>query len=509
MDEVERDWQKTHRSKKSGVSILSHLRLVRDEMQLRSELERSALVNSFLTGPTGLLSVNGNLDVVTDRIVAALAPENRELGRIILEALYQAEGSKKSLFLSYVLAQKSDTGRLSEALVLKSILDAYGVPGVKLAQYLAFTDEFKVFKSTLDTYQDAAMPISYYELLLLIQERLGEKWSSEKFRIVEILGTGSVNIAVEYVDLRTGEPGVLNISRKDITTKTSEDFHRMERLLQALSQHPQHGPKFDFVVGLMGIIKNSVSLEFDKKHAFEVQKEVQDLYNREVNGWKVRTVDAYSQEGMTIMMQKAPGKDEPAAATVAGDARLVLAALAEYSGARVDHDGWIAELRAADHAGAAHPDLVAGDVLATDLRVHQRDARRVAGDLVGTRPDPAQGSVAGNRRDDTGDVAADAVADQRGTRVVADAHVGPEDVVVADLTRERGVDDQPVARDVVVGDDPGRRRADDPAPDLDRFRRFAGNGKDDDRPVAGAWDRCGLSAHRCDRGRVAPDHRLA
>ena len=30
-------------------------------------------------------------------------------------------------------------------IVLKSLLDAYGVPGVKLAQYLAFTNEFKSF----------------------------------------------------------------------------------------------------------------------------------------------------------------------------------------------------------------------------------------------------------------------------------------------------------------------------------------------------------------------------
>ena len=39
--------------------------------------------------------------------------------------------------------------------------------------------------------------------------------------------------------------------------------------------------------------------------------------------------------------------------TVAGDIALVLAAFADHAGARVDHDPWIAELRAAEVAGAA------------------------------------------------------------------------------------------------------------------------------------------------------------
>jgi acetolactate synthase-1/2/3 large subunit len=39
--------------------------------------------------------------------------------------------------------------------------------------------------------------------------------------------------------------------------------------------------------------------------------------------------------------------------TAAGDARLVLAALADYTGDRVDHEGWIAELRDAESKAAA------------------------------------------------------------------------------------------------------------------------------------------------------------
>lgn len=307
IDKMESDIQGIGNNRKVGVSLISHVVELKKTMQLRSEVERAALVNSFLTGPTGLIKDKQNLAVVSERILAAVTAENRDFARIMLDSLYQAEGMSKSVFLSYVLAQKSTSSSLSEALVLKSILDAYGVPGVKLAQYLSFTDEFRSFKSTLETYQDAALPLSYYEMLELIQDRLGDKWNAEKFRIVKILGSGSVNIAVEYVDLETGKSGVINVSRSNIVTKTSEDFYRFELLLKSLSGNPTHGRKFDFVVGLMNIIKSSVSLEFDKKHAFEIQRELQALYNRDVKGWKVRTVDAYSVEGMTIMMQKAPG----------------------------------------------------------------------------------------------------------------------------------------------------------------------------------------------------------
>jgi acetolactate synthase I/II/III large subunit len=46
--------------------------------------------------------------------------------------------------------------------------------------------------------------------------------------------------------------------------------------------------------------------------------------------------------------------------TVAGDAVLVLAALADYAGDRVDHSGWIAELRDAESRGAANDAVLLG-----------------------------------------------------------------------------------------------------------------------------------------------------
>jgi acetolactate synthase-1/2/3 large subunit len=70
--------------------------------------------------------------------------------------------------------------------------------------------------------------------------------------------------------------------------------------------------------------------------------------------------------------------------TVVGDARLVLAALAEYSGARVDHDGWIAELRAAEQAAAAADAalLTADTSPIKPSRIYAELGKRLADDAV-------------------------------------------------------------------------------------------------------------------------------
>lgn len=303
--EVENDLNK--KQSVSGYSFISHIMEARDNLQVRSELERAAFVNSFLTGPTGLVHDERGLNFVTEKILSLVSEPNRDFARLMMKALIKAEGPKRSVILSYILAQQSGAAQLTEAHIFKSFIDAYGVPGVKLAQYLSFTNEFKSFGPMLESYQDAAMPINYFEMIELVKTRMGSRWDPGRYRVVKLIGSGSVNVAVEIENLVTGGHEVLNISRQDIETKTAEDFHRFDLLLQMLSEDPTQGKKFEFVTGLMRIIRDSVTLEFDKRHAFEIQKEVQALYNRDINGWKVRTVDAYEFDGMTIRMQKAPG----------------------------------------------------------------------------------------------------------------------------------------------------------------------------------------------------------
>ncbi len=70
--------------------------------------------------------------------------------------------------------------------------------------------------------------------------------------------------------------------------------------------------------------------------------------------------------------------------TVVGDARLILTGLAEYSGPRVDHDAWIVELRAAEHAAAkSDAGLLAADTAPIKpSRIYGELAKRLADDAV-------------------------------------------------------------------------------------------------------------------------------
>jgi acetolactate synthase-1/2/3 large subunit len=79
--------------------------------------------------------------------------------------------------------------------------------------------------------------------------------------------------------------------------------------------------------------------------------------------------------------QRAHHVDVP---TVAGDARLVLAALAGYTGDRVDRTDWVAELRAAEERGrAADAELLAADSSPIKpSRIYGELAKRLADDAV-------------------------------------------------------------------------------------------------------------------------------
>ncbi len=284
---------------------------MREEMKFRSVIERAMVINSILTGPNSMLAKEEGLKKVHQHLLKSVSSDNREMAETILKALSDAEKGNKSLILSYALSQKSEAasgeGPLTEALVLRSLLDSYGVPGVKLAQYLAFTSEFKNFQSALEVYQDAAMPISYYEALLLIQKRMGANWDPSLYRVNKLLGSGSVNIAIEYENLKTGKAEVVSLSRDEIEVKTKEDFRRFQLLLKELTKTDAQKKKFDFIIGLMELIQKSVTLEFDKPHSFKMQKSVKNLYSQKVDGWNIQTIDAYAVKDMALFMEKAPG----------------------------------------------------------------------------------------------------------------------------------------------------------------------------------------------------------
>jgi thiamine pyrophosphate-dependent acetolactate synthase large subunit-like protein len=96
-------------------------------------------------------------------------------------------------------------------------------------------------------------------------------------------------------------------------------------------------------------------------------------FGRFGNARVVHVVDAISQVAHHI--------DVP---TVAGDAGLVLRALADYAGPRVDHEAWIAELCSTEAAGrAAHQALLAAaDSPIRPSRIYGELGKRLARDAV-------------------------------------------------------------------------------------------------------------------------------
>ncbi|MDO8403142.1 MAG: acetolactate synthase [Pseudomonas sp.] len=91
------------------------------------------------------------------------------------------------------------------------------------------------------------------------------------------------------------------------------------------------------------------------------------------NAQVVHVIDAESQRAAHITVP-----------TVVGDSNLVLRALADHTGARTDHDGWISELRAAEEAGrAADAVLLANsDAPIRPSRIYGELSRRLARDAV-------------------------------------------------------------------------------------------------------------------------------
>ena len=70
--------------------------------------------------------------------------------------------------------------------------------------------------------------------------------------------------------------------------------------------------------------------------------------------------------------------------TVVGDTTQILQALADHRGARVDHEGWITELRAAESAGRAADQLLLASAVAPirPSRIYGELAKRLARDAV-------------------------------------------------------------------------------------------------------------------------------
>jgi hypothetical protein len=292
-----------------NVSLVEVVRNGRSQMSRAEPMARLLVTNSFLAGPSSILATEQGQGKLLDHLLAKVRPERQQLARNLAEVLLESHGRSESLAVAFVLSQSAPGGKgeLDEAAILNSLFDAYGVPGIKFKQYLAFTSDFAEFRSAFESSQDAAMPLNYYQCIRLLEKRFDGQWP-QALEVEKLLGSGSVNLALSYEDKTTGETGVASVARESVDVASEYDFQRLDRLLGLLTRTPEQEEKYGFLKGLAQVIRKSVTLEFDKDAAFGMQQQVQPLYNRQVNGWNVRTVEAFSQEHQTIFMQKAPGQ---------------------------------------------------------------------------------------------------------------------------------------------------------------------------------------------------------
>ena len=305
-------------SESQNLAPLSEsLQTTRQNMAEADNQSRVIVANSFLAGPSGILRSEEGREAVINYFLKDLAPGNRELGEQIARGVLASHGEADTLAVAFILGQKPEEpkegqdpdkkGKLGEAKILNRLFDAYGVPGIKMKQYLAFTSEFGEFKEAFESAQDASMPLNYFQVLKLVQARFGEEWPKD-LEIDRVLGSGSVNVAIRYRNETTGKREVVALGREDIEESTAYDFARFNKFIAELTKTPEDREKFGYVLGLLNLINSSVALEFDKESALNVQQTAFRTYKHEKNGWKVRSIDAYRVENLGLFMEEAKGK---------------------------------------------------------------------------------------------------------------------------------------------------------------------------------------------------------
>ncbi|MFK8136755.1 MAG: hypothetical protein AB8E15_00200 [Bdellovibrionales bacterium] len=296
------------RDLKSGFSIDSSVRSLREKMASANIMERTIVANSFLAGPSGLPASQAGLDFILNRLLNSIDSENLEFTKKVARAILRSDGLSSSLSIAYILAQKSNHAKssLSEGELLKAAFESKGVPGIKLGQYLAFTAPNEDLRRNLSKLQDSAKELNYFETLQLVNNRFKNNWPKSLI-ILGTLGSGSVNVAVEYLENGKKASEVLSLLRDSIEHSTKEDFLRLEKVISELNRTSEDRKTFGYLQGLLNIIFKSVELEFDKKNAFEVQKSLGPIYRAQRNGWTVKTLDVRSFNDVAVFMEKAEG----------------------------------------------------------------------------------------------------------------------------------------------------------------------------------------------------------
>lgn len=284
---------------------------LKQKMNDSDELSRSLIIHSFLTGPTGILLENKGQVLLEAELFKDIPVESRASVNLVIAALKAAEGREYGLLLSYAIAQKksvhADTGHSpAGANLLKAFLESYGVPGTKFGQFMAFSSRFKAFRSAFESFQDSALPLSYIGMLKLLEKSMGVPWDPNRFEVVAIKGSGSVNIAITVNDRQLGTNKILNVLREDVEIEAKNDFKRFQNFVNELNKVSKNSD-LAFVGGVARLVEDSVGSEFNKPRAKQMHDYSEKQYAHRVGEWTVRSVHVDEVLGRSLVMDIAPG----------------------------------------------------------------------------------------------------------------------------------------------------------------------------------------------------------
>lgn len=281
------------------------------KMTESDELSRSLIIHSFLTGPTGILLEPTGQAKLEAELFKDVPAESRASISLVVAALKAAEGREYGLLLSYAIAQKKsaqpgDSGGLAGANLLKAFLESYGVPGTKFGQFMAFSSRFKAFRSAFESFQDSALPLSYIGMLKLLEKSMGIPWDPNRFEVLEIKGSGSVNIAITVNDRKLKSKKILNVLREDVEIEARNDFKRFQKFVAELNKISANSD-LAFIGGVARLVEDSVVSEFDKPRAKRMHDYSEAQYAHRVGEWTVRSVHVDEVLGRSLVMDVAPG----------------------------------------------------------------------------------------------------------------------------------------------------------------------------------------------------------
>lgn len=272
---------------------------------------RVLAANILLTGPDGIVFSQNGLATLTEQLLSNLPVDSmRETCRAILDALIEMEGLNRSLPFALVKAQPPSIvrGKNPEIAFIKGFIEATGVPGGKLAQYLSFTKAFNKYGESLSDFQDQPFPMGYIQMLQEVRASVGQEWLN-KNRILGIAGFGTVNVAVYYASNENpSNVRVLKFLRQNIVSKTELDFSRITRLLEILRARFPNNREYQAISGLMPLIRRSLLKEFSQSHVLEINRLASSIYSSTRRGIQVRAIPVDGAVSKSaIEMEKANG----------------------------------------------------------------------------------------------------------------------------------------------------------------------------------------------------------